>query len=86
MDAIDAIVPVAYKKAIDENKLIPVAEPKLDITNVSKDEVSFKFTIITKPEIKLGDYKNLGIKKDTVKVSAKEIEEEIKNYKQNLPK
>ena len=78
MDAIDGIVPVAYKKAIDENKLIPVAEPKLDITNVSKDEVSFKFTIITKPEIKLGDYKNLGIKKDTVKVSAKEIEEEIK--------
>lgn len=79
MDAVDAVVPVAYKKVLDDNKLLPVVEPKLDVTNISDKAVEFKFTVITKPEIKLGEYTNLGIKKDTVKVSTKEIDEEIKN-------
>lgn len=79
MDAVDAVVPVAYKKVLDENNLLPVVEPKLDVTNISEAAVEFKFTVITKPEIKLGEYTNLGVKKETVKVSAKEIDEEIKN-------
>ena len=78
MDAIDAAVGIAYKEALDKEKLIPVIEPKMDVTNVSKDAVTFKFVIVTKPEIKLGEYKNLGVKKDDNKVSKKELDEEIK--------
>ncbi len=78
MDAIDAAVSVAYKQALDKNKLIPVIEPKIDVTNVSKDAVTFKFVIVTKPEITLGEYKNLGVKKEANKVTKKELDEEIK--------
>ena len=78
MDAVDEAVGIAYKKALDENKdITPVIEPKVDVKNISEKEVEFKFTIISKPEIKLGEYKNLGIKKDEVKVTKKEIEDEI---------
>lgn len=79
IDAVDAAVGSAYKKALSDNKLLPVIEPKIDVSNISKDEVVFKFTIVTKPDIKLGDYKNLDVKKQSAKISKKEIEDKIKN-------
>lgn len=77
MDAVDMAVEPAYKKALENQNLIPVIEPSLDVKTIDKDKVVFKFTIVTKPEIKLGDYTKLGVKKDEVKVTKKEIEEEI---------
>ncbi len=77
MDAVDAAAGSAYTKALTDNDLLPVCEPKMDVKEIDKDHVKFVFTIITRPEIKLGKYKNLGIKKDEVKVSKKEIDEEI---------
>ena len=81
MDAVDMAVESAYKKALDESKVTPVIEPALDVKTIDKDKVVFKFTIISKPEIKLGDYTKLGIKKDEVKVSKKEVEQEIENLR-----
>ncbi len=77
MDAVDVAANDAYTKAIRDNELIPVCEPKMDVTEIDKDHVKFKFTIITRPEVKLGKYKGLGVKKDEVKVSKKEIDEEV---------
>ncbi len=76
-DAVDAAGAKAYTAVLKENNLVPVCEPKMDIKDISKDHVKFTFTIITRPEVKLGEYKNLDVKKDAVKVTKKEIEEEI---------
>jgi trigger factor len=77
MDAIDEAVQGAYMKALTDNKLVPACEPKMDVKDISKDHVKFAFTIITRPEIKLGEYKKLDVKKDAVKVTKKEIDEEV---------
>lgn len=84
MDAVDEAVGLGYKKALDDNKYSPIIEPKVDIKNISATEIEFKFTIIEKPEITLGEYKNLGIKKETAKVSKEEIEEEIKRMQDQM--
>ena len=76
MDAVDVAAGQAYKEALTKNELVPVCEPKMDVKEIDKDHIKFIFTIITKPELKLGKYKDLGIKKDTVKVTKAEIEEE----------
>ena len=75
MDAVDIAAQDAYKEVITGD-LIPVCEPKMDIKEIDKDHVKFEFTIITKPEVKLGKYKGLDVKKEAVKVTKKEIEEE----------
>ena len=62
MDAIDVAAGDAYTKVIRENKLVPVCEPKMDVKEIDEKHVKFIFTIITKPEVKLGKYKDLGIK------------------------
>ena len=76
MDAVDDAAAQAYKDALTKNDLVPVCEPKMDVKDIDKDHIKFIFTIITKPELKLGKYKDLGIKKDVVKVTKAEIEEE----------
>ena len=76
MDAVDVAAGKAYTEALTKNDLVPVCEPKMDVKEIDKDHIKFVFTIITKPELKLGKYKDLGIKKEAVKVTKAEIEEE----------
>ncbi len=84
MDAIDAALPKAYTKALSENSLVPACEPKVDVKSISESDVEFEFTVITKPEIKISSYKNLGVKKETPKVTKKEIEEELEHMRSHL--
>ena len=81
MDAVDFVMDEAYKKALEEAKSMPVVEPKLDIEEINENKVTFKFTIISKPEVTLGEYKNLGLKKEKAKVSKEELDAEIKRIR-----
>ncbi len=83
-EAVNEAINVAYKELLEENKLVPVIEPSVDVTGISDGSVIFKFTIITKPEVKLKSYKGLGVKKESAKVTKKEINEEIENLRNQL--
>ena len=76
-DAVDLAAEKAYQEVLKLTKAVPVCEPKLDVKNINEKEVAFEFTIITAPEVTLGEYKNLKIKKEEAKVSKEEIEAEI---------
>jgi len=75
--AVDYVIEEAYVKALEDSKLIPVVQPKLEIQSVNESGVEIKFIIITKPEVKIKKYKGLGIKPEEVKVTKEEIEHEI---------
>lgn len=75
IDAANSLIDKEYRRIILEDKIIPVVEPKIELVKSTEDELEVKFTFITTPTVKLGEYKNLGIKKDAVKVSKKEIDE-----------
>lgn len=81
MDAVDLSLDNAYQKVVAENKINPVCQPTVDVTHVCEKDATFKFIVIEKPEVKLGKYKGLGIKKDDVKVSKEEIDAEINRLK-----
>ena len=76
-DAADSLLQVAYARVLEKEKVVPVVEPKVDIKSIDENGVEYIFTIITKPEVKIKKYKNLGVKKEAVKVSKEEINEEI---------
>ena len=76
-DAVDEAIEVAYAKALEQSELNPVCQPSVDIKNIDEKHVEFEFTIITKPEVKLGKYKDLGIKKDKVTVTKEDKYAEI---------
>lgn len=90
-DAMNLCVDEAYDRMIEENKdLEIVAQPVLGLNSIDENGVEFKFTLTLKPAVKLGKYQDLGVKKDTVKVTKKEINESIekmrKRYAENVEK
>lgn len=78
MDAADACIHTAYHKVLEENKdLEIVAQPTLDIKSINENGVEFVFTLTLKPEVKLGKYKGLNVKKDKVEATKEEIDQAI---------
>ena len=76
-EAINLSLQPAFDEVLKEEKLQPFARPSVDVTKVSDTELQLKFLIVLAPEVKLGNYKGLGIKKEAVKVEEKEIDEAI---------
>ncbi len=81
MDSLNDVAESAYKKALKEAKIKPIIEPDLDVTAVDKDSATFEITLIGKPDITLGAYKDLKIKKDKVEVTDEEIANEIEHLR-----
>jgi len=76
-EAINSVLPVVYQDILTNEKIAPFAQPSVDITKVSDDELEVKFVIVTAPEVKLGKYKGLNVGKKEAKVTAKEVNEAI---------
>ena len=77
MEAIDEVAGHALQEGITEHDLWIIARPELGVDEVTKEAVMLNFNVTVKPEVKLGDYKGLEIKKDKVSVSAKEVDEQL---------
>ena len=75
--AAEEVLQSAYAKAMEESNLIPVVQPSVDIKDISDKGVEFTFKFITKPEVKIKNYKRLGIKPEEIKVTKDEIDHEI---------
>ena len=84
MEAADILIDQEYKRILTEGKILPILEPKIDVVKVNDDELEVNFSFILEPSVTLGEYKNLGVKKETVKVSKEEVQQKIdellKNY------
>ena len=77
-DAVDFVLPAAYTKAIDELEVSPLAMPDIDVKEISKEEgVKFEAVVTVKPNVELGEYKNLGLEKDLVEVTDADVEERL---------
>ena len=91
MEASELCVDKAYEKMIKENESLQIAaRPVLDIREIDEKGIEYVFTLTLKPEVKLGKYKELDVKKEKVSVTKKEIEESINHmreeYKENIIK
>ena len=68
-DAFNDCCPVYYSQMLNKEKALePVEYPEVDIKKISKDGVTFTATVTVMPEINLGNYKGITIKKDRAKV------------------
>ena len=77
-DAFNEVVPAIYDKEIKENNLEVVSKPNIDIVQMEKGkDLIFTAIVQTKPDVKLGDYKGIELKKVAYKVTAKDVEHEL---------
>lgn len=77
-DAFNEIVPEIYDKEIKDNKIDAVSKPQIDVVQMEKGkDLIFTAIVATKPEVKLGKYKGIELKKIEYKVTDEDIEHEI---------
>lgn len=85
-DALNIVLPAAYEAAVAELDLAVVAQPKIDVVSMEKGkdwEISAE--VVTKPEVKLGEYKDLAVEVEaSKKVTDEEVDAKIERERQNL--
>ena len=85
-DVLNALLPAAYDAAVKEAGLEVVAQPKIDVTSMEKgQEWVITAEVVTKPEVKLGAYKDLEVSVEVSKeVTDAEVDERIERERNNL--
>lgn len=75
MEAIESAVSSSLKVALEEQNLMPLTEPDFgEVDFESEGPLSFKVTIEVEPEVELGEYKGIEVKKPRVEVKDEDVE------------
>lgn len=85
-DALNNLLPDAYEAAVTEAGIEVVAQPKIDIASMEKgQDWTITAEVVTKPEVKLGDYKNLEVSvEDTKEVTDEEVDARLERERNGL--
>lgn len=85
-EALNAILPAAYEAAITELGLDVVAQPKIDVKSIEKgQDWTLTAEVVTKPEVKLGAYKDLEVSVEVSKeVTDEDVDAKLENERKNL--
>lgn len=83
-DALNDVLPTAYEAAVKEAGIDPVSQPKIDVDSMEKGEAwVIKAEVTVKPEVKLGDYKELEVPKQDVEVSDEDVNARLKSEQES---
>ena len=82
-DALDELFPALYEEAIKENSLEPVDRPELDVEQMeSGKELKFSVELFVKPDVELGDYSSVDVKKEVAEVTDDDVSAEIERARE----
>ena len=88
-EATQKVIELNYFKAVKENNLEVLGEPKIEITNTSPEEpLKFKATVSVMPKVLLPEYEKIvkNVKKKKVEVSEKELDDNLKYLRRSKAK
>ncbi|MEG1002534.1 trigger factor [Clostridium sp.] len=82
-DAINTVVSETYPTLVEENNLRPIDYPSIDVVEVGEGkDLVYTAEVTLYPEIELGEYKGLDVKRKEVKVEDVEVEGQLKSMQQ----
>lgn len=82
-DAVNIAIDESYPEALNAENIKPVDYPQVDIVELGEGkELVYTATVTTYPEVELGEYKGLDIKKPIYKVEDTEIDKQIKEMQE----
>lgn len=77
-EAFDAIFPEIYQEALKEHNVEVVDRPELDVQEIGRGkELKFTVEVFVRPDVTLGEYKNLGIVKTVDEVTEDDVMADI---------
>ena len=79
-----SVVDEAFKEAEGKTKIKAEIQPTVDIKKIDEEGLTLEFNFIGKPEVKLGQYKDLKVKKEEVTVSKEEVDKKINELREQF--
>ena len=77
-DTFNEVVPEEYERELKENNIEAVSRPEIEVKQMGKgQDLIFTAIVQTKPEVKLGKYKGIELKKIEYNVTDEDIEHEL---------
>ncbi len=77
-DTFNEVVPEEYERELKENNIEAVSRPDIEVKQIGKgQDLIFTAVVQTKPEVKLGKYKGIQLKKVEYNVTDENIEHEL---------
>ena len=77
-DAANEVIDASYPKAAEESKEEIVSTPEIKVTQIEKGKAFiYEATVALKPEVTLGEYKGVEVKKAEVVVTDEDVENEL---------
>src|SRR5699024_2898886 len=82
-DAVDIVLQPAYASAVEETGIEPIHQPEVDIEQIEEGKpLIFRADVQVKPEVTLGEYKELEVEKQDAEVTDEDVDEEIKQLQE----
>ncbi len=82
-EAFDILFPEVYQEAIKEHNLTVVDRPELTESDIKRGEpIKFTVEVFVRPDVKLGEYKNLGIEKEVAEVTEDDVNADIERARE----
>ena len=79
-EAFEIVANKAYSEALDQEKLIPVSDPKVEESTFEEGkDMELTIKVTRKPEPELGEYKGLHVEKKEVEVTDEQVDAQIKD-------
>ena len=79
-EAFEIVANKAYSEALNQEKLIPVSDPKVEESTFEEGkDMELPIKVTLKPEPELGEYKGLHVEKKEVEVTDEQVDAQIKD-------
>ncbi len=81
-DAMEQLLNDRYTQLLKDNGVEPVAQPEVTPEEITEKVLKVTLKIQEKPDVTLGQYKDIEVKKDEVNVTDEDIDNEIKSIQE----
>jgi trigger factor len=86
-EAVNEALPQFYGQAVEDNKVRPIGQPEVDVTEVpAKDGEDLKFTVEVdvRPEVTLPDYSAITVEVDEAVASDEDVQERLTSLQERF--
>ena len=85
-EVLDKVLKDTSTKALEENKIKPAGQPKLDLKTYGEDkELEYVLSVTELPKVEIKDLENIKFDQYTVKIDDSETDKRIKEIAKNQP-
>ncbi|MCL4533808.1 MAG: trigger factor [Bacteroidetes bacterium] len=79
-EALRVYLPQLYREAVSEANIEPIGDPQFDVTQ--RDPLVVKVTVTVRPEIKLGNYRQIRLTREEPRVAEAQVDTQLEQLRQ----